>query len=291
MNASPYTDADVELMARVLASARGDQCFDFDGPQWDGTKEIHRSDARASLDALAAAGRLVEHDSRHVVELPGGVWAIDHPSTCAGDGTCPISQLAYADSDTLASIPSGRYEVEVNDLADRLFILDRIDAAGGSPADLERAHDVAALRAAREWADQHGHQQPDDRMLTAYGRVLLARFGRCGAAGLVSLAQSRLACELPSGHGGWHRDGVTEWSALPTETRVQYGVRITFDDGHVEDQLLHPLQAAQARVDCHRRRRAESPGWRAAKAEVIERTVITSAWAPHALFVSEGDPR
>ena len=53
-----YTDADVEIAAKALAATRGDQCFDFDGPQWDGTKEVHRMDARAVLDALTAADRL-----------------------------------------------------------------------------------------------------------------------------------------------------------------------------------------------------------------------------------------
>lgn len=33
--------------------------------------------------------------------------------------------------------------------------------------------DVDARNAAREWAAQHQHPQPDDRMLAAYGRVLL----------------------------------------------------------------------------------------------------------------------
>ncbi|WP_047891758.1 hypothetical protein [Micromonospora sp. RV43] len=228
---------------------------------------------------------------RHIIELRGGPWAIDHPSTCTGAGTCSVAKLAYAERASLTNVAPGRYEVEVNGLADRLLILDRIDPVDSSPLDPDRAHDVAAFRAARLWAEQNGHAQPDDRMLTAYGRALLASLGRCGAAGPVSPAQLRLACELPSGHGGWHRDGITEWTTLPAETRVQYGVRITFDDGHVEDQLLHPLQAAQKRVDYHRRRRAESPGWRAANAEVIEQTVTTSAWAPHALFALEGDSR
>lgn len=30
-----------------------------------------------------------------------------------------------------------------------------------------------ALIAARQWATEHGHPQPDDRMLAAYGRALL----------------------------------------------------------------------------------------------------------------------
>lgn len=30
----------------------------------------------------------------------------------------------------------------------------------------------AALDAARQWADDHGHPQPDDRMLAAYGAVI-----------------------------------------------------------------------------------------------------------------------
>ena len=33
---------------------------------------------------------------------------------------------------------------------------------------------LIALRAARDWAAQHGHPQPDDRMLDAYGSPLLA---------------------------------------------------------------------------------------------------------------------
>ncbi|MEU4640842.1 hypothetical protein [Micromonospora sp. NPDC023814] len=33
--------------------------------------------------------------------------------------------------------------------------------------------DTEALTAARTWASEHGHQQPDDRMLRAYGAALL----------------------------------------------------------------------------------------------------------------------
>jgi hypothetical protein len=33
--------------------------------------------------------------------------------------------------------------------------------------------DLDALRAARDWATAHGHPQPDDRMLRAYGAALL----------------------------------------------------------------------------------------------------------------------
>lgn len=35
------------------------------------------------------------------------------------------------------------------------------------------ADDIDALAAAREWADEHVHPQPDDRMLRAYGAALL----------------------------------------------------------------------------------------------------------------------
>ena len=34
-------------------------------------------------------------------------------------------------------------------------------------------HDMKALTAAREWALEHRHPQPDDRMLRAYGATLL----------------------------------------------------------------------------------------------------------------------
>lgn len=35
--------------------------------------------------------------------------------------------------------------------------------------------DPAALHAARQWAETHDHQQPDDRMLAAYGQVIAVR--------------------------------------------------------------------------------------------------------------------
>ncbi len=35
--------------------------------------------------------------------------------------------------------------------------------------------DPDALAAARTWAAEHGHQQPDDRMLAAYGQMIAAR--------------------------------------------------------------------------------------------------------------------
>ncbi|MEU0081385.1 hypothetical protein ABZY58_26085 [Micromonospora tulbaghiae] len=36
--------------------------------------------------------------------------------------------------------------------------------------------DLAALAAAREWAERHVHPQPDDRMLRTYGAALLRDF-------------------------------------------------------------------------------------------------------------------
>lgn len=39
---------------------------------------------------------------------------------------------------------------------------------------IEIGDDMPALREARLWADLHGHQTPDDRMLRAYGQALLA---------------------------------------------------------------------------------------------------------------------
>ncbi|RKN38466.1 hypothetical protein [Micromonospora endolithica] len=36
--------------------------------------------------------------------------------------------------------------------------------------------DIAALLAAREWAIEHVHPQPDDRMLRTYGAALLRDF-------------------------------------------------------------------------------------------------------------------
>ncbi|QLQ34910.1 hypothetical protein [Micromonospora robiginosa] len=90
----------------------------------------------------------------------------------------------------------------------------------------EPAHNLAAFRAARDWAAEHGHQQPDDRMLTAYGRVLLDGTppnltGRLTAA----LADVVRRCDegVPFGsgggrHTGWIRAEVIDgWRALLAE--------------------------------------------------------------------------
>ena len=64
------------------------------------------------------------------------------------------------------------------------------------------------------------------------------------------------------------------------ETRTEYGVRLTWDDGRVtEDECERSL--ADARVRYHAQRRLEVPGWRVV-AERIERmvTTVVGPWQP-----------
>lgn len=60
--------------------------------------------------------------------------------------------------------------------------------------------------------------------------------GRCGARGMPNPVSgcdgTRPLCELPAGHPGWHREGVTEWNR---EARF---------DVEVEDRLRRLFQAA-----------------------------------------------
>ena len=74
----PDEAADVELVARALASAKGDSdVFDkFTGDHWETQRDVYRDDARAALAALAAAGRLrapvLFEVERWKVDLPQG---------------------------------------------------------------------------------------------------------------------------------------------------------------------------------------------------------------------------
>lgn len=59
MTVSPFTAADVEVVARTLADRQGDDVFapKFAGDHWAGQRQVYLDDARAVLDALAAATR------------------------------------------------------------------------------------------------------------------------------------------------------------------------------------------------------------------------------------------
>jgi hypothetical protein len=65
------------------------------------------------------------------------------------------------------------------------------------------------------------------------------------------------------------------------ETRTEYGVRMTWDDGTVEEDECD-RRLAERRVRWHAERRAAVPGWRIAAAEVVTRVRTTTAgpWLP-----------
>lgn len=107
--------------------------------------------------------------------------------------------------------------------------------------------------------------------------------GRCGnrfTTTISSLPVPRGVCALPAGHAGWHRsDEGTEWNdpREPGTTRVEYGVRLHWNDGTTEDMPRASRVDAARTVALHAQKRAEDPGWRAT-AELICRTVTTSPW-------------
>lgn len=62
MTTPPYSEATVALVAAAIAAARDDDVFtevEWNGSHWDGLRDAYRVDARAALDALAAAGLLL----------------------------------------------------------------------------------------------------------------------------------------------------------------------------------------------------------------------------------------
>lgn len=63
--------------------------------------------------------------------------------------------------------------------------------------EIRNADFAAAYRAAREWARQHGHNQPDDRMIDAALQALLST--PCG-----DLLTAELTCARIVKHNGWH---------------------------------------------------------------------------------------
>lgn len=65
--------------------------------------------------------------------------------------------------------------------------------------------------------------------------------------------------------------------AAAAESRIEYGTRITWDDGAVEDMLRGSREAAETTVALHVRRRTEDPGHRAT-AKLIQRTITTGPW-------------
>lgn len=77
-------------------------------------------------DVIRAADEAADPETRHVIEFRADGWTLKHPLACRPDlFACPLNQVAEEMSGPLAA--PGRYEVELNDLGDRLCILDRID--------------------------------------------------------------------------------------------------------------------------------------------------------------------
>lgn len=87
----PYSEATVELVAAAIAAARDDDVFTevrWNGPHWDGLRDTYRSDARASLDALAATGLLLPEGAR-TVPAAVGTLCCEHCGAMGHARTCP----------------------------------------------------------------------------------------------------------------------------------------------------------------------------------------------------------
>ncbi len=73
------------------------------------------------------------------------------------------------------------------------------------------------------------------------------------------------------------------WAALAAqltdvEKDVEYGIRITWDDGTVEDLPRDSQAQAVRSLEMHTRARRGRAGWRVTAAELIERTITTGPW-------------
>lgn len=80
---------------------------------------------------LAAVFALIERDyglddQRHIIDFRTDGWTIKHPMACRPAlFDCPVNRVAQA---SLTEAPAiGRFECDVNDLGDRLLILDRVE--------------------------------------------------------------------------------------------------------------------------------------------------------------------
>jgi hypothetical protein len=115
------------------------------------------------------------------------------------------------------------------------------------------------------------------------------------AAKLAAAGNERMAKQMAEVSGEWgvpyRAEEFTEMAAdavaalagagrlLPpdTDTRPEFGVRMTWDDGSVtEDACERSL--ADARVRFHAERRSVKPDWRVIKAEMIERMWRVGPW-------------
>ncbi|WP_320069129.1 hypothetical protein [Micromonospora sp. RTGN7] len=98
--------------------------------------DVQRRLAHARADGRALIGRAIPADERpvsgHVVAVAGdGAWEIEHPADCAvaaptGPAViCLVHDLAVEQMPA-AGLPPGRWDIEANDIGDRLRILERL---------------------------------------------------------------------------------------------------------------------------------------------------------------------
>jgi len=140
--ATPYTDADVDLVASTFVAEAKKNPVEPGRPPWLGVQTrmllapTEHDIARAVLDALAAAGRLAptDDDHRHIIQIREDGWTIKHPLACRPDlFNCPVNRVAGIDLSQLDGPPAppGFYECSSNDLGDRFLLGDRVDQAEG----------------------------------------------------------------------------------------------------------------------------------------------------------------
>lgn len=116
---TPYTDADVQQTAELIASSLHDGCS-------------YTETARAVLGALATR-RLApaDDDPRHIIDVRADGWTIKHPLACRPNlFDCPVNRAAERSMAAFDGppVPPGHYECRVGDrdLAGELLITDPI---------------------------------------------------------------------------------------------------------------------------------------------------------------------
>lgn len=133
---TPYTDADVELVASTFVTEAKKNPVGSAAPPWmPQTRYLlgptEHDIARAVLAALAAAGRLAPPDDSpfHIIEFRPDGWTIKHPLACRPNlFACRVNRAAERDLANIDGPPYlGQYECSANDFGDRLHIGDRVD--------------------------------------------------------------------------------------------------------------------------------------------------------------------
>jgi hypothetical protein len=80
------------------------------------------------IAGYAARDAELDDNPHHIIEFRAGGWTIKHPLSCRPRlFDCAVNRLAEQQVDGPPQGVTGRFEVGVNDLGDRLLIGDRID--------------------------------------------------------------------------------------------------------------------------------------------------------------------